>query len=57
MDLVWGAIKNVFALLGSVLQISWSLFKFIFSKCWKFILAIGAAILGLFITKKAIEKE
>lgn len=57
MSLIWAFIKNIFATLGSVLQILWQIVKFITSKCWKFILAIGAAILGLFITKKAVEKE
>ena len=57
MELVWGAIKNCFALIGSVFQILWSLIKFIFSKCWKFLLLIGSLLVTLFSIKKASKEE
>ena len=57
MELVWGAIKNVFALLGSVFQILWSLIKFIFSKCWKFIVLIGSLLITLFSIRKASKED
>ena len=57
MALVWTAIKNVFALAGTVIQIIWSLFKFIFEKCWKFLLLIGSLLLTLFSIKKASKED
>lgn len=57
MSYLWTFIKNLFTTLGSVIQIVFQLFKFIFQKCFKFILAILSAIIGIFITKRAVEKE
>ena len=57
MSLKWSFIKNVFTTLGSILQILWQVIKVIISKCWAFILAILTAIIGIFITKKAVVKE
>lgn len=57
MSLLWDTIKKVFSLFGNVLNIGWQLIKFIFSKCWKFILLIGSLLIGLFAVKKAAKED
>lgn len=50
-------IGSIFTTLWNGLVFIWNILKFIISKSWKFILAILTAMLGIFITKKAVEKE
>ena len=57
MDLILGFFKNIFSLLGSAIQIVWQIIKFIFSKCWKFILLIGSLLLGIGACKKAAKED
>lgn len=57
MSLLWNFIKNTFTLLGSTIQIVWQIIKFIFSKCWKFILLIGSLLLGIGACKKAAKED
>ncbi len=57
MSLLWDTIKKIFSLFGNVLNIGWQLIKFIFSKCWKFILLIGSLLIGLFAVKKAAKED
>ena len=57
MESVISFIGKIFSILGDILKFGFNIVKFIISKCWKFILAIFAAIVGIFITKKAMDKE
>lgn len=57
MSLLWNFIKNTFTLFGSAIQIVWQIIKFIFSKCWKFILLIGSLLLGIGACKKAAKED
>lgn len=57
MESVISFIGKIFSILGDILKFGFNIVKFIISKCWKFILAILAAIVGIFITKKAMDKE
>ena len=57
METVISFIGKIFSILGDILKFGFNIVKFIISKCWKFILAILAAIVGIFITKKAMDKE
>lgn len=57
MDLILGFFKNIFSLLGSTILIVWQIIKFIFSKCWKFILLIGSLLLGIGACKKAAKED
>lgn len=57
MSLLWDTIKKIFSLLGNVINIGWQLIKFIFSKCWKFILLIGSLLIGLGAFKKASKED
>ena len=57
MSLLWDTIKKIFSLLGNVINIGWQLIKFIFSKCWKFLLLIGSLLLTLFSIKKASKED
>ena len=57
MSLLWNFIKNTFTLFGSTILIVWQIIKFIFSKCWKFILLIGSLLLGIGACKKAAKED
>lgn len=57
MSLLWDTIKKIFSLFGNVINIGWQLIKFIFSKCWKFILLIGSLIIGIGAFKKASKED
>ena len=46
-----------FPLFGNIINIIWQVIKFIFSKCWKFILLIGSLFVTLFAIKKATKEE
>ena len=57
MKLMLETIKNVISLFGSLIQMFWNIIKFIFSKCWKFILIIGSLLFGISAAKKACKEE
>ena len=57
MSLLWDTIKKIFSLFGNVINIGWQIIKFIFSKCWKFILLIGSLLIAIFSIKKATREE
>lgn len=56
MNTILSIIKNAFATIGEILKLLWQFLKFIFQKCWKFILLIGSIILMIFGISK-ISKE
>ena len=57
MSEVLGIFSKAASLIGSLFLLLWKTIKFIFVKCWKFILLIGSLILTLFGIKKAVDKE
>ena len=53
-------LKNGERIVSSVKTSDWALWqiiKFIFSKCWKFILLIGSLLLGIGACKKATKED
>ena len=57
MKEVLSFLSNIFSLLGQVFLFVWKIAKFILARVYKFILAIGGALIGLFVIKKATEKH
>lgn len=56
MSSILNLVKQVFSTIGAALAVVWKLICFVGSKTWKFILAILAAIAGVFLTKR-VSKE
>lgn len=57
MKLILETVKNTLVLFGSLIQMVWNIIKFIFSKCWKFILLTGTLLWGFLVTKNVTKEE
>lgn len=56
MSSILNLLRNIISTIGAALAVVWKLICFVGSKTWKFILAILAAIAGIFFTKR-VSKE
>lgn len=49
--------QNIGKAILNVIQILWTLLKWLISKCWKVILILGSIFLALFSIKKIAKEE